>query len=107
MACAHRALAQIELLAVRAGLPVDQGEVGDPDPIAAILDRVLDRPVDQLLICVPHPHPAVGSLAARAYRATGIPAHTQAVPRAASARRRVGVRNMFKGHCQLEASQAA
>lgn len=70
-----------------AGLPFEAAEVGDHDVVAAIMDVVLSRPVDQLLVCVceRHQHMHPFDLFHRASRATGLPVNRVVVPDGATA----------------------
>jgi hypothetical protein len=106
--CARRARDQIAEIANAAGLPLETTEVGDHDVIAAIMDVVLWRPVDQLLVCVcdRHQHGHPFDLAHRASRATGLPTTRVALPAAASTRPRHGMHWPGTSQCPPVASVA-
>jgi hypothetical protein len=99
--CARRARDQIAELAEAAGVRLEAAEVGDHDVIAAIMDVVLSRPVDQLLLCVcgrpQHGHPF--DVTHRASRATGLPVSRVVVPEAASRTHRRAPHWPGASHC--------
>jgi hypothetical protein len=82
--CARRALTDLERLYRDAGLPLQSAEVGDHDPVAAIIDAVLSEPVDLIVVfalnrgIAQHPF----DLAHRAERATGLPVTSVSIPEA-------------------------
>jgi hypothetical protein len=97
--CARRQVAAIGELAAAAGLPVDAMMVGDPDPLAAICDAILDWPVDEVLLF------ARGSrfsrfgpldLQHRVHRSTGLP--VRRVGMRGTPRHRLGT-GTRSGHC--------
>jgi len=88
--CAQRQLERITELCSAAGLHVERGVVGDPDPLTAIQDAVLEHGVDEIVLFAGGRHVARGyvlSLANRAERLTGLRVQRISVPRVARARR--------------------
>lgn len=74
--CAERQLVSLERLCRKAGIPVEVGRVGDPEPAPAIGDSLTDWPAEEILLFgrgrrldVSHPL----ALARRLERATGLP----------------------------------
>ena len=60
--CARRALDELTTVCRTTGLQIENAEIGDPDPMAAVTDVLLSSvPIDELLLCVPdgrlHSHP--------------------------------------------------
>jgi hypothetical protein len=100
--CARRALAAALRLAELQGIPLQTAQVGDPDPIAAITDAVLERPIDLLVLCMADGHLTTRSLAERARKAARIPVSVHRVPAQRQPRHRLTVHHLFAGHCQLE-----
>ena len=103
--CAQRQLERISGLCAAAGLPVESGVVGDPDPLSSIDDAVHAGRVDEILLFARGRHVAAGyplSLARRAERLTGVAVHRVAAPRAASRRRRLVLAG---GHCEASLAQ--
>jgi hypothetical protein len=100
--CATRAVAQLERLSQAAGLPVDSAEVGDHDPVAAIIDAVLSQQFDRILVCGLRRR--IGAqpfdLAHRAGRATGLPVISAPIP-AAAVPQRGSWRRLRRGECSI------
>jgi hypothetical protein len=107
--CARRALAELVDMIRSSGLPLDRAHVGDPDPVAAIVDAFLDEPADELLVCECRRHPQAGlfDLASRARRAVGVPVTRVSLPDAAAARCRSPWRLLRDGHCRPVTRRAA
>lgn len=100
--CARRALAAAQRFAELQSLPLQTAQIGDPDPIAAIADAVLERQVDLLVLCMADGHLTTRSLADRASKVARIPVAIQRVPAERQPRHRLALHHLFAGHCQLE-----
>jgi hypothetical protein len=107
--CARRALAELGHMFRSSGLALNDARVGDPDPVAAITDIVLDERVDELLLCECRRHPQGGpfDLASRARRATGLPVTRVSLPDAAIRTRASAWRLVRDGHCETVAPRPA
>lgn len=98
--CAERALAEIGARLAAAGLRVETEEVGDHDPVAAVIDAVLSQQVDEILACVlKRAHPL--DLPHRAQRATHVPVQRVPVNRTRNAPRHRAWAWLGRGHCSL------
>jgi hypothetical protein len=105
--CAQRQLERITQLCSAAGLHVEGGAVGDPDPLTAIDDAVARGGVDEILLFARGRHLASGyplSVANRAERLTGLPVQRISVPRVARPPRRW---RSVGGLCELARPQAS
>jgi hypothetical protein len=81
--CAERQRLALERLCRDAGITLETGRVGDPEPAAAIGDVLLDWPAGQILLLgrergVRASHPF--SLARRVRRRTGLPVIARSLP---------------------------
>lgn len=107
--CARLAAAEIDDALTAAGVAVQSAEAGDHDPVAAILDALLDQPADELLVFDRRRrfggHPF--DLAHRARRATSVPVTAIALPPPPTARPRHAWIRFRRGHCPASAPQAA
>jgi hypothetical protein len=103
--CARKAAEEVFQLLQAAGLQVDSVRVGDPDPVAAIIDALSDQPADRLIL-LERPrrlgtHPL--DLAHRARRATALPVARLTVEEGARDRRPRPLAGLLNGQCSLAA----
>lgn len=107
--CARRAVLELNSLLKAANLAVRSAGVGDHDPVGAVLDAVLQQPVDRILVCEPSHRlrPKVIGLAHRARRATGLPVIQVAVASAERPRRRAPWPRLWRGECPARTSTIA
>lgn len=99
--CARRALAEIAYLLEAADLPVHSADLGDHDPVAAVLDAVLRQRIDRILVLEPNrrARPRLMDLAHRVRRATDLPVIPVAV---GAVQRRHSARpwlRLWRGEC--------
>jgi hypothetical protein len=71
--CASRALDELTGLLRAEGVEVASAAVGDHDPVAAVLDATLSRPVGQIVVCGLARRVKLFDLGHRVKRATGLP----------------------------------
>lgn len=108
--CAQRQLATIGQLAGAAGFSFRTASVGDPDPVAAICDALVDWPAGELLLCtrtrrVALPHPL--DLVHRARRLTGLAVSRVELPGSLTPPANPGRLRLARGHCAVDQPQPA
>jgi hypothetical protein len=107
--CAERALEEMRAMFSAAGLPLHSAGRGDPDPVAAIVDAILDALGDEVLLC--ERRRALGGrpfdLASRARRAVSVPVTRLSLPVAAAERRPPAWRLLRDSHCEPAAPRPA
>jgi hypothetical protein len=99
--CARLALSEMSSVLRTANLRVQSADLRDPNSVAAVLDLVLTRPVERILVCEASRHwrPKLIDLAHRARRATGLPVVHVAVAARGSARSRAPWLRLWRGEC--------
>jgi hypothetical protein len=104
--CARRAAEEIARILEAAHLPLDSVEVGDPDPVAAIIDALSDQPADRLIVLERRRRLGahVLDLAHRVRRVTGLPVLKFVVPEPTAVTRHQPLAGLWDGRCSFSAS---